>query len=178
MDDFACGVREQITHGEDIGNAIPDIRRRNIHISRDHWETAFVGKPTPSQHNEAHQPPQNFDFLPSSQIRHIVLTDEIKKTRTRKSRNHESRRIHRERRSGLFRFASIAEKTLHTLDSCLHHLATQGGGHRRTIQLVGRDICGDENDTLEAEFFHRIPRQDEMSVVDRIEASAKQSDVL
>mgnify|MGYP007006546169 FL=1 len=43
---------------------------------------------------------------------------------------------------------------------------------------MGRDICGDENDTLEAEFFHRIPRQDEMSVVDRIEASAKQSDVL
>ena len=173
LDDFACGVREQITHGEAIGNAIPDIRRRNIHISRDHWETAFVGKPTPSQHHEAHQPAQNIDFLPSSQIRHIVLADEIKKTRTRKSRNHESRRIHRERRSGLFRFASIAEKTHLTLDGRLHHIATHGSGHWRTIQLVGRDICGDENDTLEAEFFHRLPRHNEMSVVDRIEASAK-----
>ena len=43
---------------------------------------------------------------------------------------------------------------------------------------MGGDICRDENDPLEVEFFHRIPRQDEMSVVDRIEASAKQSDVL
>ena len=77
LDDFACGVREQITHGEAIGNAIPDIRRRNIHISRDHWVSAFVGKPAPSQDHEAHQPPQNINVLPSSQIRHIVLADEI-----------------------------------------------------------------------------------------------------
>ena len=156
-----------------MGNAIPDIRRGNIHISRDHRVSSLGGKPTPSQHHKAHQTPQHIDFLPSSQIRHIVLTDEIKKTRTRKSRNHESRRIHRERRPGLFRFASIAEKTHLTLDGRLHHIATHGSGHWRTIQLVGGDICRDENDPLEVEFFHRLPSHNEMSVVDRIEASAK-----
>ena len=156
-----------------MGNAIPDIRRGNIHISRDHRVSALGGKPTPSQHHKAHQTPQHIYFLPSSQIRHIVLTDEIKKPRTWKSRHHGSHGIHRERWPRPFCFASITKKIWLILDGRLDHLTAHSSGHRWTIELVRRDICRDENDPLEAEFLHRIPRHNEMSMVDRIEAPAK-----
>ncbi len=161
-----------------MGNAIPDIRRGNIHIARDHRESPLVRKSAPCQHHETHHPPQNIDFPPRFQPGHIVLANEIKKPRTWKSRCHEPHRIHRKRGPRSFRFASIAEKTSLILDGSLEHLATHGRRHRRPIQLVGRDVCGNENNPLKAEFFHRLPRQDEMSMVDGIEASAKQSDVL
>ena len=89
---------------------------------------------------------------------------------------HEPHRFNGERRPLTLGLAGIHRKPGFTGNSGRDHFAAKTGSHRRARKLVGRHIHRNENDTIQAKGLHGITRQNEVSVVDGIEAPTEQTD--
>ncbi len=123
------------------------------------------------EHNKCHEPAQHPDLFPRVQRRKVVLPDKIKNFRFGVARPHFAHGIHRERRAFAEDLAVAPVESRLAGDRRRHHLAAQLRRCGRMPGLVGRDGCGNKNHAVEPEIFEGLAGENQVSVVDRIEAA-------
>jgi hypothetical protein len=170
------GVRQQVANRKALGNAISDICGGHIDMAADDRESLERLQVATGDDDEGCHFSERVDFPPCVEARDIVISDKIKKFGLGKTLPHEPDSIDSEGWPLSLRLAGIHREPGLAGDSGRDHFAAKTGRHRRAGELVGRHIHRNKNDTIQAEGLHGIPRQNEVPVVDGIEAPAKQTD--
>lgn len=178
LDEFAHGLRHQITDGLPAGNPRADLRRRDIDPAAERRERVGAVIFATAEDDELNQRTEVIDAPPGVELRHVVVADEIMQLGFGIARAHLLHRIDREARPLAMDFLIIHKEARLVLDCCAEHFVTQRRGYRPSVQLVWGKRCGDENHTIEVQEFHRIAGEDQMPVMDRIEGAAVESESL
>ncbi len=135
------------------------------------------GAVSSAEHHETYQALQLGDLLPGVQRGHVVPADEVENFRPRMAPAHQPHSIDRKRGAVAPDLAVVQFKPRLVRDGGGNHLTAQGGGGGRTPELVRRDSRRDKDHAVEAERFHRLAGEDEVAVVDGIEAPAVEADL-
>ena len=129
------------------------------------------------EHDELHQRTQLGEAMPTLQPRNIVFADEIKKLRATFARPQLFDRIDRVRRRGAMQLDDVDRETRLARDRRPQHFQARFGSGGRMIEFVGRNSGRDKDNYLELEFFHRVAREDQMTVMDWIKRAAINADL-
>ena len=131
----------------------------------------------PGEDHEAHELPELLPVLPGVQRAEVVLSDEIKNLGPRMPLAHEPHGIDRKRNPLAADLAVVPCEARLALDGRRKHLATARSGRRRPPQLVRRDPGRNKYHAVEAKFFQRLAGENEVPVVDGVEAPAVKTDL-
>jgi|GEM_PF-56740 len=130
----------------------------------------------PREHHEGHQRAQRRNVLPCAQRRKVVLAEKIKNLRFRVDLLHFAGGIDCERGAFADDLAVAPGEPGFPGDRCGHHFRAQLRGCGRALQLVRRDPCGDKNHAVEPKSFECFASENQVSVVDRIEAASVEAE--
>jgi len=132
-------------------------------------------EPSPEYH-ELHQPAQLVDPAPRVQFAQIVGADQVEEERCRMPSADFLHAIDGETRPGPAKFGVVHDKTRLIGDGGGHHGAAQLGRRGRPLQFVRRNSRRKKYDAVEFQSFDRIPRKDEVAVMNGIERAAIQAE--
>ncbi len=123
------------------------------------------------EYHKGRKPAQRPDPVPCVQRRQIVPADQIKNFRARVERPHFAHGIDRERRALAEDLAVAPAEPRLSGDGRRHHFAAQLRRRGRMQELVRGDLCGNKNHAVEPEIFEGFAGENQVPVVDRIEAA-------
>jgi len=177
-DEQTYGFRNQIANRDPACNPLADLRGRDIDPARQDGKitrSLRILDAAPEDH-ELDQPEEIVDPAPRVQFTRVVGPDQIVKMRFRMPRVELLHAIDGKTGSGPAKFGVVQAETRFPGDGGRHHGATQFGGSGRPRQFMGRNGCGQKYDPVETQFLDRIPRQDQVAVMNGIERAAVQSE--
>lgn len=123
------------------------------------------------EHHEGREPAQDLDVLPCVERGEVVLAEKIKDFRPGVPRAHFPHGIDRERGTFAPDLAVAPFEPGLAGNRGGHHFAAQFRWRGRTRQLVRGDARGNKNHTVEPERLEGFARENQVPVVDRIEAA-------
>ena len=128
------------------------------------------------QDDELHHLGKFSKTVPRLEAAHVVFPDEIKQFRFRLALAERFDRFNGVGRCRTLEFHRIESKTRLAFDRGAQHFQTNIGWCELLLQFVRRRGGRDKDNFFEVEGFERIPRQNQVSVMDRIEGATENAD--
>ncbi len=176
LDDRANRLWNQIADGEAARNPRADFRRRNIHAADDRREVVRRIVLAATEDDELHRAPKLVVAMPRLEFRHVVVSDEVKEARLRPARAEYALGLDRKARSVPMQIAIFALKARLARDRRRDHLAPRLAGSGCGVELVRGKRRGNEQHAIQPKLLPRFASEDEVPVVDGIEAAAVKAD--
>lgn len=177
MDDLFDGRWYEITNGTPAGNRVSDIRRRNVQRPSNRAIGVFGLLSGAIEHDELHHLGKFRKTVPSRQAAHIVFSDEEEQFRVRLALPERLDGVDGIGGRWALEFHRIALEARLACDRRAHHFQTGIGRRELLLQFMRRSSSRDKDHFLELERFERVTRQNQMSVMDRIEGAAENADL-
>ncbi len=122
------------------------------------------------------QCPQIFESMPRVQFAHVVVANEVEKLRPRMPRMHRFDSVDRVAWPFAMQLAFVEFEPGLAFDRSRQQFAPEACRSRSGPEFVRGNGGGDENHTIESQQFNRVPRKDQMSMMDRIESAPVEGD--
>lgn len=146
-------------------------------MSRDSRKFGQEGHSGPGKHHELHRFAETLNVLPRVEFRQIVVTDEIVEFRTGIAFVKNAHGIDRERGTLALDFARIHLEAWFLCDCGGQHLTPRFRRSGGTVELVRRNARRKEDHLVQSQALHGIAGQDEVSIVNGIEAAAVEANL-
>ena len=135
-------------------------------------------KPSPIENRELHHFRKIVETAPGGKLRDIVFADQANELRVWLATAERFDCLDGVRRRRPLELQSIETKSRLALNCRPQHFHASIGPSWRPSQLVRRESSGDENQVVELQLLDRVPREDQMPMVDGIEGPAEDADLL
>lgn len=159
------------------GNPVSDIRRGNIQMPSNRAIGVFGFHSAAIEHDELHHSGEFSKTMPRREAADVVFSDEIEQLHVRLALAERLDCLDGVGWRRTLKFHWIESKTRFAFDRGAQHFQTDIRRRELLIQFMRGSSGRDKDNFFEIERFERVARQNQMSVMDRVESAAKDADL-